>query len=150
MTVVIEDRAMTVADLKARVDAINGILGNYGRVTVSAEAGGYSADPVVVSVYPQGLCSNVEGKFFFGTTFSQVLDAAEAYARSYAPVQLNATIRRMALAIIGITDEHGTCTEHLLSAQKFSAAEIRRHHEAACVRANEMAGGAPFAVVMSE
>ena len=58
-----------------------------------------------------------------------------------------AAIRRMALAVISLTDEHGTCTEAALIRQGFTADQVADLHEAACERAGLMCHGVPFVVV---
>ena len=59
----------------------------------------------------------------------------------------NDTVRRMALAVISLTDEHGTCTEAALIRQGFTADQVADLHEAACERAGVMCHGVPFVVV---
>src|ERR1700691_6232003 len=49
-----------------------------------------------------------------GSTFAEMLDKAEVVVRAYGPAMANKVIRKMALAIIEITDEHTECTRTLL------------------------------------
>ena len=63
-------------------------------------------------------------------------------ARSFA------AIRRMALAVISLTAEHGTCTEAALIRQGFfTTDQVADLHELACEWAGEMCHGVPFVVV---
>ncbi len=104
-----------------------------------------------IGIYPMGMCSGSRNdgyKSFGGEDWPEVLTPARAWAAAQSGTHRNATIRRMALAIIEITDEHTKCTEALLRAKGFAAADIAEFHEAACVRAGEMAGNAPFVVLM--
>lgn len=79
--------------------------------------------------------------------------ATEAIRAAHVPAATvflglcNATIRRMAVSIIGLNDKYGTCTEAALIKQGFTEDQIAELHEAACKRAEVMCYGAPFVVV---
>ena len=98
-----------------------------------------------VGIYPQGM-SRGSAKHLYGPTFTDVLDRAESWIDANAAVTRNAAIRKMAMAIIGLTDEHGSCTLRDLSRQ-FDPAIIVAYREDALARATEMAGNAPFSIV---
>lgn len=82
----------------------------------------------------------------WGKSWEEVFAKGHKWVSQRATVARNTTIRRMALAIIETTDEHGKCTVPLLAAKGFDAGEIREFHALACERAGEMAQGAPFSV----
>lgn len=81
-----------------------------------------------------------------GETFREMLADCERNLAASAGQRRETLIRRMALAIIDIADEHVTVTAHLLRAKGFRDDEIKATHEAACTRASEMCGNAPFVV----
>lgn len=111
------------------------VLGNYG-----------SAD---VSLYASWCGSAKEEKIgaFGGDTFSQMLQNAWIGLDAWRVTRKNDVIRRMALAIIELTDEHTECRQRDLERKGFSTADIAEYQERACARAGEIAGNAPFVVV---
>src|SRR3546814_3527460 len=58
-----------------------------------------------------------------------------------------ARIRSMALAIIRITAEQGTCTDAALRAGDFTAEEVARYGADAGEAADEIASNGPFSIV---
>lgn len=82
-----------------------------------------------------------------GETFAEMIASAEQAIRNWQVTRYNDVIRKLALAIIELTDEHTLCTETLLRGKGFSAADIVEYSERACARASEMAGAAPFRVL---
>ena len=81
-----------------------------------------------------------------GDTFAEMFDKAEQAIANYAPAQRNATIRKMALAIIELIDEHTECTRTMLRSQGFIQSDIDAYSAGACARAGEMCGNTPFSV----
>jgi hypothetical protein len=141
--------AMTAADVQAHMKTIAVLIGHpKAHASASVSTPKYSAEKVCVSVYTNDLYR--DGMFFRADTWPQAIAAAYAWASTRAPIERDALIRRLALAIIDITDAHGECTERLLLTRDFRSDEIREHHEAACARANEMAAGRPFSVVLAD
>lgn len=149
MTTTMTD-AMTAADLFAQCSAIRSKVGPRAYVSADVSISEYrgAGDPACVHIWPDGITGRAESCFFRASTWREALIEAHAWADTYQPVHHNALIRRMALAIIEITDEHGSCTDILLRAKQFTAAEIAEYHVDACARAGEMAGNTPFSVVM--
>lgn len=140
--------AMTGRDLRAHVKAIRDVIGMEAYVSANVSVRDHWVEPCILSVYPNGICGGVEPTYFRAPTWPEAITAAMAFATSYAPRQRETTIRKMALVIIDIADEHVTVTAALLRGRGFSADDIAAHHEAACARASEMCGNAPFVVVM--
>lgn len=143
--------AMTAADVQAALARIAATLGGGAHVSIvlTAEVGGSLTRPYWnLSANPHGICSRRDERIFKGATWPEVFEAAEEWAATYAPKRDEALIRRLALDIIDLTDEHGRCTEALLCGRGHSRADIAAHHEAACQRASAMSGNAPFSVVM--
>lgn len=79
-------------------------------------------------------------------TFAEMLTEAREMIRAWHATRRNDMVRRLALAIIETTDEHTRCTTTLLRAKGFTQPEIEEFRDAACARASEMAGNAPFSV----
>ena len=79
-------------------------------------------------------------------TFAEMVIEARALIRAWRVTRRNDMIRRLALAIIEITDEHTRCTAALLRAKGFSDPDITEFQGAACQRASEMCANAPFSV----
>jgi hypothetical protein len=140
--------AMTAEDLAGAVSAFKGMCDPRAVVFLSVSI--YSTKKSYASMFvrPTGQYDGGAPYFSFDApTWSGVFTAAYAWAATYDTVRRNATVRRMALAVIEVTDEHGICTETLLRGKNFIAGEIVEFHEAACVRASEMCANAPFRVV---
>lgn len=85
---------------------------------------------------------------FTGTSWPEAFAAAYAWVGTHKQVRRNNIIRKMALSIIEITDEHGSCAEARLKAAAFTREEITEFHQPACARASEMCASAPFSVLM--
>lgn len=85
-------------------------------------------------------------KFFRAETFEEAITEAETHIAALRVLHQNTVTRRMALAIIEITDEHTRCTEALLRGKGFIQADIDTYRDAACERASEMCANTPFSV----
>ena len=137
--------AMTAADLRACERVIAALIGGGAETHISVSCGQHGPAYATVQPHPW---PNETGRWSgFFPTWPEAIRAACAYAATHAPVQRNANIRRMALAVISLTDERGTCTEAALIRQGFTAGQVADLHEAACERAGLMCHGVPFVVV---
>ena len=90
-------------------------------------------------------------RFQFNETFSSfesALDAAEAAFALHIEKHDETARRKMALAIIELTDAEGTVTDRALRLAGFAQHQIDAHHQTAAALANEMAGKGPFTVVL--
>jgi len=96
-------------------------------------------------IYPLGLLGKVTLQAS-GDTYRELLADCEAKWAAHSDLHAANTIREMALAIIAITADQGECTDAALRA-KFDAADVRRHGDAACAQATEMASNGPFSIV---
>lgn len=139
MSETIEHDYTTAAGLKAACRDLIRPLGHRATATCLVGNNYSSTATVLISFGP--LSENI-----WGQSWDDVFADARKWVSGRAAVARNTTIRRMALAIIETTDEHGKCTVPLLSAKGFDAEEIREFHATACERAGEMAQGAPFSV----
>lgn len=139
------DERMSAADLAVHVKALRREMG--GKADVYLHAGG-DGEPVSLAIYPQGLVGGGDrGEHFHATTWPVAFAAASEWVRVQRVVVRERRIREMALAIIDLTDTDGACTEASLRRRGFPADEVRDLSAAACERASEMAGNAPFVVV---
>ena len=141
------DDRMSVAELYARCKKLRDACGAAAFVDISVVCSKDRPNPVSVAVYEDGICGHIKGRHFFAKDFTAAFAAAEAHVAGRALIRPAELIRKMALAIIEITDEHTKCTEALLRAKGFSAADIASTKDAACVRASEMCANAPFVVL---
>lgn len=134
--------AMTLDAIKAICAGLAKRLGPGADVTVmvsNAQGRG-----VTGLIYPRG-CSSGGGKHFSADSYPDLFTAMDAWVAARPVIHRDATIRTMALAIIELTDEHGACRRRDLE-RRFSVGEVAEFAAAACVRAGEMAGNAPFTV----
>ncbi len=133
--------AMTAADLFAHAERLRKMIGGKAEIYPAI-----SGSEALVSIYPTGLLGSHNDPHMRAPTWPEAFAAAEAWITARAAVRRDTTIRRMALAIVDITDQHTRCTMADLTRREFTDAEVREFHEAACARAGEMAGAAPFCV----
>lgn len=137
--------AMTARDLDAHQIEMERRLGKNSRVGLGA--GGFiGKGPAHASLYPDGVSGATRPEYVHAATWSKLILETYAWIDAYKIISRDATIRKMALAIIELTDEHTKCTATMLGRKKFSNAAIAEFHEIACQRAGEMAGNAPFRV----
>ena len=137
---------LTLSAINARLRTIAAMVGPKATGLVMFHARGDHA----VNIDPCGDVLAKGQKWFHGSDIPALLDQAEAWASTQGTIQRDAAIRRMALDLIDLKDQHGAVTARLLRTRKWSDGEIADLHEAACERAGEMAQGAPFAVVFGE
>ena len=140
--------AMTAADVSAHCVRLQRALGPKSRISVTISHDGNGHHTPTMLLYPSGICISDGCVHLNKPDFPALFAAAEAWIKARPVVDREKCIRKLALAIIDITDEHGTCTSRLLRGQGVAADEIAALHEAACERAGEMCKGAPFRVVM--
>ena len=105
------------------------------------------------NVYASGKTYSGKGipEFSFNddfASFEEGLDAAEQAFAVHIEKHDEAARRKMALAIIELTDAEGSVTDRALRLAGFSQAQIDLHAETAAALANEMAGKGPFTVVL--
>lgn len=82
----------------------------------------------------------------WGDTWQGVLDSLRAkWSEMSADIRKN-TVRNMALAIIRITADTGSCTDAALRADKFSKSDILNCGVDACRMADGMASNGPFQI----
>ena len=139
-----EDRPFTVARMQKRLDELRTCLGAQHDVTFMVQANRW--------VKPGWCClmvtqASMAAKVFNASSFDGALSDAYEWAHTHVALLRNTITRRMALAIIESTDEHGKCTETHLLGRLFSADDIATYRDAACARASEMVGNTPFEVV---
>lgn len=140
--------AMTALEIRERVRAIAATLGPKAHVSadVTASRHGWS-EAVTVAAYPDDIGASSTAKHFNADTFEAALAAAEAWAATYAPIRREAAIRKLALDLIDLTDQHGNCTVAMLRGRGHGQDDIDTYRDAACARAGEMSGNAPFAIM---
>lgn len=105
------------------------------------------------SIYASGKTYNrpTTPEFSFSDKFSsfeEALDAAEVAFAAHIEKHDEAARRKMALAIIELTDAEGAVTDRALRLAGFTQTQIDAHHETAAALANEMAGKGPFTVIL--
>jgi hypothetical protein len=100
---------------------------------------------VFLMVYPDGIGVG-ETKFFDAPTVAEAFANAHIWAASHNQQRLDTLVRRLAMAIIDLTDATGEATAEMLAERDFRPGEIAEFHEFASARASSMAGNRPFAV----
>lgn len=139
--------ADVTAELRDRIMAIRALLGPSSYVTAGLNVSSYSTMEPNVFVYPEGVTGTSKCETFSAPTLADALTAAEAWAATYEPIRIDAIIRKLALDILDLTDQHGSVTVAMLRGRGHSGDDISAHKDAACIRAGEMGGNAPFEVL---
>lgn len=138
--------AMSAADLIGQCRALAAQLGPRADVTISIIPA-MPKKSTLIHIRPNGI-GHSAAQTVSGNEWADTFAAAREWIATHKQVHRNNIIRKMALAIISITDEFGECAEARLRAADFAGDEITEFHEAACARAGEMCQGAPFSVLM--
>lgn len=138
---------LTPAQLLAEATRIKELIGSEAHVSFGISDDHTADRTVSLGVYPSGIVGRGDYQYFYGATFASVIAQGEVYARSQ---NWNAAIiRKMALAIIDITDRLGGCSDTTLRNESFTADDILTFHVEACEAASRMAGNAPYTVTLS-
>jgi hypothetical protein len=114
-------------------------------VTLSTFAGGEK--PLRAQIVAGGLGQRDPNFSCFGSDLGQVVAEMRTGWDGFQAEHARRMTADMALEIIRITDEQGSCTDAALRGSKFSVGDVLRFGPAACAKANEMAGRGPFAIV---
>jgi hypothetical protein len=138
--------AMTADEVSGRVESIQARLG--GEASVGLAIGQYKRGGYIsLSVSPFDVLSDQDRQNFTGSSWAEIFGKADAWLATYGTVRREGTIRKMALDIIDLTDMEGSCTEQALMRRGHSWGDVKSLSEAACQRASEMSGNAPFVVL---
>lgn len=134
---------MTPTEIQKRLSKLAADIGNKARVSLSVtHSNRHPVSAVLYTDFPNDPIIRV--------TSDEWADAVEKLERGWAEFQArhdHEMTQRMAVAIIRETDEIGECTDAALRCGQFSASDISKYGEAACQKANEMAGKGPFSIV---
>ena len=115
----------------------------YASVSVSTDE--IPGKTVYTAVYPKGVCDNWRISAY-GETFEEALAALKAEVENSGTDYVRKTTREMALAIITITSDAGSCSDAALR-MKFSQKEIEKFGAQAVAEADSLAAGGPFSIV---
>lgn len=136
-------------ELKEIQKACRELAGKIGpKAEVSLRLNGYS---LTGSIYTKGICGDrddVEAFQIYTSdfdTFEETLAYLEKEYASEAEKRAGRIIEKMALEIIRITAEFGSCTDASLRSE-FGPA-VAKYADLAVSKANEMAANGPFSIV---
>ena len=136
-------KQMTVKEIQAQMRELTKRIGPRADLSIYI---GHGEQPLWISLYPYGMTKEEGHLAFHADDFAEALDGINAAWDKYQE-QFKATItRKMALAIIRLTDEFGTCTDAALR-QEFDNGQVSSYGEAACALADTMAAKGPFGIV---
>lgn len=141
-----------MTDLKGLINqfcAIKREIGSEALVSPSLNIDmGWKDDrPCYVSVYPDGVCGNTPSFYVFADTWEELLSNVISEWKERTVEFNKKTVREMALAIIRITADLGSCSDASLRANKFTNDQIEFLSAAAIEDANNIASNGPFAIV---
>jgi hypothetical protein len=101
---------------------------------------------VYLSIRPYGILKE-PSIGIYADTFEDVLVKARATWQQHMAAFTADKIKKMALAVIRLTFEHGECTDKALRKEGFAYEDIKVHGAAAVEQANTMAGNRPFKII---
>lgn len=139
------DAAMTVSELMTEIHRLTAAIGPAAVVTVTVTRR-YALNNALITIFPGGFDVSVKCQHFDGPTFPAVFARAHEWAETYTRERSDSLVRRMAMAIIDLTDAFGEATDEALAERDFGNHEVAEFHEHACERAASMAGNRRFAV----
>lgn len=138
----------TIEEIRAELRALKDLIGIAAYVSVDFSVGGYSNENGQLSAccYPKGvgLSSSLRVQ---GDTWREVIERLKARWAETQETYEAETTRRMALAVIDITNRLGECSDAALRGDGFNHTEVKRFGPTACALATEMAAGGPFAII---
>lgn len=140
---------MTPKEIQAALIAIRNDVGPKAYISLDVGVDDFNPkpiEPVTGVLYPHGVAGRDGGYLNVkGASFEDVIQKLRDGWAAYRDRHRQQQTRRMALAIIRLTDELGECTDAALR-EEFDAGEVKSLGEDACALANTMAGKGPFAI----
>lgn len=137
---------LTHADAVAAFKALAKGAGPNAEASISLNASSWSAGPPLHgALYPHGLGKDAAIRVD-AETYADLLAALKAKWAEHADAAFAQTIRDMALKIISITADEGSCSEFTLC-KAFSPADVKAYGLRACDEATRIAGNGPFSIV---
>lgn len=135
---------MTPQEIQTALREIRTDAGAYAYISMHVD-GDDRAEPVSIALYPYGLTKDEGYLGVAAATFESALERLrKAWTKQREEFRRKVT-RKMALAIIRITDQFGECSDAALR-DEFDHAKVRSLGEEACALANTMAGKGPFQI----
>ena len=95
-------------------------------------------------IYPTGVCGAARLSIYADDWAEAITKLNEAW-NEYRDAHQDDLLKRMALAIIRLTEERGECTDQMLRAD-FSAGDVTACLDRATALADKMAANGPFSV----
>jgi hypothetical protein len=138
--------AMTVAEVLGEITRLKAAIGQAAEIYMSV-GHRYDGNSVAITVWPNGMGSGAQPVHCNGKDWLDAFAHAHTWLETNGQELRESTIRRLALAIIDLTDRNGTATYKALIQCGFSREEIAEFHQTACDRAAKMIR--PCAVVMA-
>ncbi|NIA72307.1 hypothetical protein HBA54_27325 [Pelagibius litoralis] len=136
---------MTPKEIQAALRKFRDEIGPDAYVSVDVEASSAN-HPISGCLYPDGVAKGGSLRIR-ADDWQEALDLLSERWEEASGRHREERIRKMALEIIRITAEQGTCTDATLRTAGFSSDEIERYSEDACRDANEIASNGPFEIV---
>ena len=131
---------MTPTEIKAALKELDGSIGNRGICGVRVSL--YTKEPLAGSISCNSLGISIDVEADEWAELFAKLRSAWAKARADGERGL---IKKMALAIIRLTEERGECTDQMLRVE-FGAGDVTAFMDRAVEMADKMATNGPFAV----
>lgn len=139
---------LTHAEARDGFEALMRDIGPKCSSLIGLNTGAYAPrdQPLKAYIWLDSSASGAQQFNVTASTYRDLLAAAQAEWATRSDLHAVETIRRMALAIISITADCGSCSDAALRAQ-FNAADIKQYGDKACAQATEIASNGPFSIV---
>ena len=136
---------MTPKEIQAELKAIKATVGSKADVIADISAGTWNKKAISARIYPNGVATQPRLSFD-ADDWPELFVAMRAKWAECSDRVRAETIRKMALAIIRITADHGACTDAALR-QEFPHEDVARYADDAVTDANAIAANGPFAIL---
>lgn len=141
---------MEAKALSEAITALRKEIGPKAEVSCLISDGRYVINDTAVSIYiyPDGMLGHEPNIIVAAETFEELLARARSAWEMRKADVIASKIKKMALAVIRLTFEHGQCTATALCSAGFCIEDVRVYGYDAERAADEMAGGRPFKIVV--
>jgi hypothetical protein len=136
---------MTPTEILSRIRELKSTMSPDAEISmmIGSYVGSY------VSVYPEGYGLGKTTKTFDFSSFKDVFDDITAWWADEKTSIYDVVIKKMALAIIRITNDQGECSDAALR-MEFSDFYVRLLGTEAEAKANDMAQNGPFTIINTD
>lgn len=133
-------------DVRAASFALAQEVGPNAEVYPSFSIHGHQSEALTLAIYPNGVCKEPRFEIYaddLDTLFARGKAECEARGDEFA----KKLVRQMALRVIELTADFGSCSVSQLRGAQFSDEQVKFYGAMACAEADQIASNGPFAII---